>query len=70
MCGGFYLHNISLPIYRNSKNPKNNFRDVFAGFFLVFLSYIVCGCLGYVGFSAGPPLFEEDKEIASQPQQG
>jgi hypothetical protein len=51
LCGGFYLHNISLPIYRCSKNPKNNYRDVFIGFFLVFLSYIACGCLGYFGFS-------------------
>jgi len=31
--GGFYLHNISLPIYRNSKNPENSVRDMFLGFF-------------------------------------
>ena len=48
--GGYYLHNISLPVYRNSKNPENNVRDVFIGYFLVFLSYCVCGTLGYFGF--------------------
>ena len=50
--GGYYLHNISLPIYRNSKNPENNVRDVFIGYFLVFLSYTICGVLGYIGFSS------------------
>jgi hypothetical protein len=49
--GGYYLHNISLPIIRNSKNPENNVRDVFIGYFLVFLSYVLCGTLGYYGFS-------------------
>lgn len=50
LCGGFYLHNISLPIYRNAKYPENNVRDVFIGFVLVFLSYALCGILGYIGF--------------------
>lgn len=50
--GGYYLHNISLPIYRNSKNPENNVRDVFIGYLLVFLSYTICGVLGYIGFSS------------------
>ena len=49
--GGFYLHNISLPIYRNSKNEKKNVRDMFLGFFVVCISYIICGCLGAIGFS-------------------
>ena len=48
--GGFYLHNISIPIYRNSKNSKNNVRDMFIGFFVVALSYILCGTLGTFGF--------------------
>lgn len=50
--GGFYLHNISLPIYRNTKNPKNNVRDMFLGFLVVCLSYIICGTLGALGFSS------------------
>ncbi len=45
------MHNISLPIYRNSNNPSNNVKDVFVGYVLVFLSYSVCGVLGYYGFS-------------------
>ena len=48
--GGFYLHNISLPIYRNSKNPDTAVRDMFLGFFVVMLSYCVCGTLGVYGF--------------------
>lgn len=55
--GGFYLHNISIPIYRNSKNPKNNVRDMFIGFLCVALSYIFCGVLGTFGF-ANPDLFK------------
>ena len=51
LCGGFYLHNISLPIIRNAQNPENNLRDVFLGFLLVFISYVACGTLGYIGFS-------------------
>jgi hypothetical protein len=49
--GGYYLHNITLPIVRNSANPKNNVRDVFIGYFLVFMSYTLCGVMGYFGFS-------------------
>jgi len=48
--GGFYFHNISLPVIRNSKNPENNERDVFIGYFLVFLTYCFAGVLGYYGF--------------------
>jgi hypothetical protein len=50
--GGFYLHNISLPIYRNSKNPENSVRDMFLGFLVVALSYIICGTLGALGFGS------------------
>ena len=48
--GGYYLHNITLPIIRNSKEPKNNVRDVFIGYFFVFLSYSICGIFGSFGF--------------------
>lgn len=49
--GGYYLHNITLPIIRNSAKPENNVRDVFIGYLLVFLSYSICGVMGYFGFS-------------------
>lgn len=49
--GGYYLHNITLPIIRNSKNPKNNKRDVMIGYTLVLISYLLCGMLGYFGFT-------------------
>lgn len=49
--GGYYLHNITLPIIRNSAQPEKNVRDVFIGYLLVFCSYSVCGVMGYFGFS-------------------
>lgn len=48
--GGFYFHNISLPVIRNAKNPENNVRDVCIGYFMVFMTYWLCGILGYYGF--------------------
>lgn len=48
--GGFYFHNISLPVIRNNKNQENNVRDVFIGYCLVFFTYCFAGVLGYYGF--------------------
>ena len=47
---GYYLHNCSLPIVRSARAPEKTKRDVFLGYFFVFLSYIVIGSLGYIGF--------------------
>mmetsp|Transcript_1201 Transcript_1201/g.2198 ORF Transcript_1201/g.2198 Transcript_1201/m.2198 type:complete len:187 (-) Transcript_1201:296-856(-) len=52
LAGGFYLHNISLPIYRGSKYPEKSVRDMFIGFLVVCLSYCVCGTLGTFGFNS------------------
>ena len=49
--GGYYLHNITLPIMKNNKYQENNVRDLFWGYFFAFLSYIFCGLLGYFGFT-------------------
>lgn len=48
---GYFLHNISLSIVKENRNPENNLRDVFIGYLLVFLSYSLIGSLGYLGFS-------------------
>ena len=48
--GGFYFHNISLPVIRNARNPENNVRDVMLGYLMVLITYILCGALGYFGF--------------------
>lgn len=48
--GGYYFHNISLPVIRNAKDPSKNSRDVFIGYLCVCITYIACGCLGYYGF--------------------
>lgn len=55
---GYYLHNIGLSITKDSARPENNTRDVFIGYFMVFLSYSLVGTLGYLGFSGY--LFKED----------
>merc|ERR1719469_1088036 len=47
---GYFLHPISLPIVRSSANPDKTGRDLFYGYFFVFLSYILIGTLGYIGF--------------------
>lgn len=62
--GGFYLHNISLPIYQNSKNREGAVRDMFFGFGVVCLSYIVCGTLGVYGFSS-TAVFGDDVDITA-----
>ncbi len=49
--GGFYCHNITLSICRNSRKPENNVRDVFLGYFATFMTYVLCGVLGYYGFT-------------------
>ena len=50
LCTGYFLHTCSLPIVRSSKNPEKVGRDMFIGYLLVFISYAIVGCMGYVGF--------------------
>jgi hypothetical protein len=52
LAGGYYLHNISLPIYRNVKRPENAVRDVGFGYAATCVSYIICGVLGSFGFAS------------------
>ena len=49
--GGYFLHVITLPIIKDAKNPEDNTKNVFIGYFIVFLSYSLCGVFGYFGFS-------------------
>lgn len=51
LCTGYFLHPCSLPILRSAKNPEKNIRDLFWGYFFVMVSYVVCGCMGYIGFT-------------------
>jgi len=48
---GYFLHTCSLPIVRSAAKPENNERDMFLGYLFVFISYIVIGSLGYIGFT-------------------
>jgi amino acid transporter len=47
---GYFLHTCSLPITRSAAKPENNPRDMFLGYLFVFISYIVIGSCGYIGF--------------------
>ncbi len=55
--GGFYFHNIALSVCKNARNPENNVRDVFLGYFATFMTYVICGTLGTYGFTGSH--FEE-----------
>jgi len=61
--GGYQLHNMAIPIIRDSKDPSKNSRDVFIGYLLAFAIYWSCGFLGYLGFSGssfdGKPITED-----------
>lgn len=48
--GGYYLHNISIPIARCASNQKTVNKDIMLGYFFCFLSYVICGTLGLFGF--------------------
>ena len=50
LCTGYFLHTCSLPIMRSAKYPEKNTRNLFVSYLLVFLSYVIVGCFGYVGF--------------------
>ena len=45
------MHQFTLPLLKNSANPEKNIRDVFIGYFAVFVTFIIVGSLGYVGFT-------------------
>jgi hypothetical protein len=48
--GGFYLHNMSLSIYRKARRPQYAVRDMWLGYTFVCLSYMICGTIGALGF--------------------
>jgi len=48
--GGYYLHNISIPIARTAKNQETATRDVMYGYFFCCISYLICGTIGLFGF--------------------
>ena len=70
LCGmlplGFFSHSIILPILKNNRYQENNKRDVFLGYSMVAVSYILMGISGYVGFSGSkydPELFGSVRNI-------
>jgi amino acid transporter len=51
LCAGYFLHQQTIPITKNAKEPKKNLRNVFIGYLLGFLTYSILGIFGYIGFS-------------------
>lgn len=45
---GYCLHNVSLPILKNNKNKENNIRDLFLGYLVTWVIYIIIGSLGSI----------------------
>lgn len=64
LCAGYFLHQFSLPIVKSSANPANVKRDVFLGYFMVFMSFVLVGSMGYFGFNG--PKFEDKNTLFSQ----
>jgi hypothetical protein len=54
---GYYLHTCAVPIMRNAKKPEHNSRNLFMGYTIVFICYIIIGGVGYIGFIG--PLFSK-----------
>jgi len=52
LCAGYFIHQCSLPIIENAAHPEKNLRNVFIGYLLVFLCYVLVGSLGYIGFNS------------------
>jgi hypothetical protein len=51
LTASYFSHSFILPIMKNNENPKNNKRDLFVGYFLVYITYLLVGIVGYIGFS-------------------
>lgn len=47
---GYFLHPCSIPISRSAAKPEHTKRDMFLGYFFVFISYVIIGTLGSIGF--------------------
>jgi len=48
---GFYSHSVIFSILKNNKNQENNVKDLFNGYVLTGMTYIITGIMGYIGFS-------------------
>ena len=49
--GGFYFHNMALPLAANAAEPEKNTRNIFIGFLCVFATYAIVGVAGVYGFN-------------------
>jgi solute carrier family 38 (sodium-coupled neutral amino acid transporter), member 9 len=47
----YFLHPVTIPIVRANKHQEFNTRDVSLGYFYVYLTYLIIGLFGYIGFS-------------------
>jgi hypothetical protein len=48
---GYFCHTVIIPILKSNKKQEKNIRDLFLGYIFVGSVYILCGILGYIGFS-------------------
>lgn len=58
---GYFTHTIIIPVIKNNEDQRNNRRDLFLGYLLVFLTYTSVGVAGYYGF-CGSSFYEYYKK--------
>mmetsp|Transcript_5400 Transcript_5400/g.9077 ORF Transcript_5400/g.9077 Transcript_5400/m.9077 type:complete len:256 (-) Transcript_5400:765-1532(-) len=61
LCAGYFIHQCSIPIISNAAEPEKNLRNVFLGYLLVFMCYLIVGSMGYLAFT-GSDFFDSAKD--------
>ena len=51
LCTGFFIHQCSLPLVQAAAEPEKTNRNVFLGYLAVFVTYLLVGIFGYIGFT-------------------
>jgi len=50
LTGAYENHATMITMVKSNKDLKNNSRDIFVGFFLVFLTFVIIGCTFYLTY--------------------
>lgn len=61
---GYCSHTFVFSILKNNRVQEKNTRDLFYGYLLVGMTYLLCGILGYIGFS-GKSFDPEFKDVSN-----
>ena len=67
LSSGYFLHQCSISIIQKAAEPEKNERNVFIGYTIVFLTYVVVGCLGYIAYMSDTFSEKRDKKTGLIP---